>query len=163
MKTYHITSGILRQGDTLLMIQQGAMGETPYWFIPGGMVEHGELLEVALKREFQEETGVTVLDIGKLAYMVQVINETHQSMVYVFDVISHTGEISPNDPDDLIHDAQFMPIQDAIHALNGVLWLSMKQPLLAYLQSHVSAGAVWQYRQYDGANFELISRLPSSK
>ena len=161
MKTYHITSGILRQGDTMLMIKQGSIGETPYWFIPGGVVEHGELIEIALRREFQEETGVTVLDIGKLAYVVQVISETHQSLIYVFDVISYTGDINPNDPDNQIYDAKFMPIQEAIHALDGVSWLSMKQPLIAYLKSHVPSGAVWQYRQYGESDFELISRLPA--
>ncbi len=163
MKTYHITSGILRQNDTILMIKQGRADETPYWFIPGGMIEQGEHIETALKREIQEETGIVATHIGNLAYIVQVISHSHQSMIFVFDVTHFMGILTPDDPDNLIHDVQFMPTQTVIQELENVQWISMKQPLIAYLQSQAPAGTIWQYRQHGEFEYELVSRLPAQK
>jgi hypothetical protein len=39
----------------------------------------------------------------------------------------------------------------------------MKQPLIAYLQSQVPAGTLWQYRQHGEFEYELVSRLPAQK
>lgn len=163
MKTYHIASGILRQEDTILMIKQGKTDETPYWFIPGGMIEPGEHIENALKREIQEETGMIATHIGNLAYVVQVISHTHQTIAFVFDVTHFVGILAPDDPDNLIHDIQFMPVHAVIQELDRVAWLSMRQPLMSYLQSQSSAGTIWQYRQHGEFEYELVSRLPAQK
>lgn len=161
MKTYHIASGIIRKNDTMLMIQQGADDEKPYWFIPGGVIEAGETIETALKREIQEETGIISVQIGKLAYIVQVISDQHQTMAFVFDVPDYAGDLTPNDPDNLIHDSRWMRVSEAIHHADAILWLSMKQPLVAYLRGEAPHGTIWQYRQHGELEYELLSCLPS--
>lgn len=47
----------------LLLIRRGDSGK---WALPGGTLEWGETLRVAIEREVQEETGATVLSLGEL-------------------------------------------------------------------------------------------------
>ena len=53
------------------MVRQAGPGEEPAWTVPGGRVE-GEFVTDAVVREVREETGVTVLDPGCLAFTAPV-------------------------------------------------------------------------------------------
>lgn len=58
-----VAVGILMKdnGDVLLAQRPAGKAYEGYWEFPGGKVESGETVEEALKREFMEELGVTVL------------------------------------------------------------------------------------------------------
>lgn len=45
------------------------------WGVPGGKIEHGEKLEVALAREFLEETGLTIRDAQFLTVYEAIASE----------------------------------------------------------------------------------------
>jgi 8-oxo-dGTP diphosphatase len=59
--------GVLVAGRTpegrWLLIRRG---DTGTWAMPGGTLEWGETLRVALEREVEEETGATVTSVGRL-------------------------------------------------------------------------------------------------
>jgi 8-oxo-dGTP diphosphatase len=50
---------ILRRGS-ILLVQRGRTPLKGYWSLPGGLIEPGEKIEDALKREVREETGLIV-------------------------------------------------------------------------------------------------------
>jgi 8-oxo-dGTP diphosphatase len=160
MKTTHIASAIIRKDNHILMVQQ-ADEDGFYWFIAGGVIETGELLNDAIIREVQEEAGLTVNEVGKLAYVTQTYNpqEAHHSIAFVVEIDSWSGSLQINDPDNLIHNLAFVPISEAIERLNRAIWRPMREPLQAYLQGKAVSGAVWQYRQESFREFELISCL----
>ncbi len=58
-----VAVGILMKenGEVLLAQRPAGKPYAYYWEFPGGKVEKGETIEEALKREFMEELGITVL------------------------------------------------------------------------------------------------------
>ena len=50
---------ILRR-NSILLVQRGRSPLKGYWSLPGGLIETGERIEDALKREILEETGLIV-------------------------------------------------------------------------------------------------------
>ena len=72
----------------VLLIQR-ADGENK-WEFPGGQVEFGEDLEIALLREIKEETGLESICIGKLLYakIVKIRPERH---VVCLDYLSYAN------------------------------------------------------------------------
>jgi ADP-ribose pyrophosphatase YjhB (NUDIX family) len=51
---------VILDGDAILLIERGGEPLRGYWSLPGGVVETGETLEEAIRREMQEETGLDV-------------------------------------------------------------------------------------------------------
>jgi len=144
-----IAAGILRSGSHILLVQQqGKSDPLPSWAFPGGMVEDGELLTEALIREIGEETGLEVLQVGKLAYVTQMDNpiENTQSFAFVFWVAEWSGILKIDDPDGTILKAEFTPIKEAIRHLQENPWIAMAEPAVACLSGEEDPGKVWIYR-----------------
>ena len=78
------------------MVRQAGPGEEPFWVLPGGRVEPGELVTEALVREVQEETGIRVLDPGRVAFVAQVDErrESWYAMAWTFEVAAWEGELA---------------------------------------------------------------------
>ena len=52
---------VILDGDCVLLVQRGQEPLKGEWSLPGGVVELGETLEVALTREVREETSLEVV------------------------------------------------------------------------------------------------------
>jgi ADP-ribose pyrophosphatase YjhB (NUDIX family) len=62
------------------MIHQGAPGAEPFWSMPAGRVEDCELVTEGLVREVLEETGLEILDPGRLAFVFHIDNRRAEAL-----------------------------------------------------------------------------------
>src|SRR5271166_1135960 len=71
MQRVHLCTGILlRAGQVLLVASRYPNHPTPLWNLPGGRQEPYELLEGALRREFDEEVSLAI-EIERVAYVAE--------------------------------------------------------------------------------------------
>ena len=157
-----VVAALLRQADQILLVkQQGPSDPAPSWGLPGGVVKADEPLGEALRREISEETGLQLLELGRVLYAAQAreYKSGRRTTSFIFEAKGWQGEIAPADPDDLILDARFLPLETAIKALETLPWSVMREPAVAYLQGQTSPGALWLYRiQQDGQTC-LVERI----
>jgi 8-oxo-dGTP pyrophosphatase MutT (NUDIX family) len=64
--------GILIEEGCILLARHRRQGRT-YWTLPGGGVQEGETLVEALRREWLEETGITLADEPPLRFLLDVV------------------------------------------------------------------------------------------
>jgi 8-oxo-dGTP diphosphatase len=150
-----IAAGVLRRGGDLLMVLQAGPGEEPVWSIPGGRVEPREFVVDALVREVREETGIEVVEPGRLAFLAQVDDrkEGYFATVWTWEVASWRGEIAVADPDGFVLDAAWVPLEDATARLDLVSW----QPLTArYLRGTLDDRPLWARRVHEDGREEWL-------
>lgn len=80
---FHIgVYGILIKDKKILLIKKSRGAYKGMFDLPGGGIEFGEKIEDALKREFIEETGITIKDysfFGNNEYFCDYINDSKES------------------------------------------------------------------------------------
>jgi 8-oxo-dGTP diphosphatase len=151
------------------MIRQAAGGEEPFWSVPSGAVEDGELVTEALVREVLEETGLEVVDPGILAFVFQIDNRRPEQLhtsrgpgngylatVWTFEVAEYRGTLGPRDPDGLVAEARFLPVVEAIGHLARLEWQSMT---VAYLRGEIEPGSLHMQRWHAHGRIEDLGRV----
>jgi ADP-ribose pyrophosphatase YjhB (NUDIX family) len=168
----NIVAAIVRRGSDILLVHQQAPDDvTPAWALPGGRVEAGELFSEALAREVLEETGLQVVSEARLLYVCQMDNPAagrawsvgdtqpgSQSVAFIFAVDECAGEIACADPDELVSEAAFVPLPEALARLSQ-LPPAMGEPTLAWLRGEAPVGTVWCYRRQPDGQDRLVNRL----
>jgi ADP-ribose pyrophosphatase YjhB (NUDIX family) len=93
-----ICSAIARrdEAEILLVANDYKTGKPLFWNLPGGSVDPGEDLRHAVIRELFEETGLEVLQVDRLAWVVQIYSGPEQPslLVFAFEVIVRQGDIT---------------------------------------------------------------------
>jgi 8-oxo-dGTP diphosphatase len=158
-----VAIAILRQDEALVMVQQQAGPDTPpYWVLPGGLVEAGELIVEGLRREAREEAGVVVESIAHLACCCHIDRPAlnNQVLALIFEIDLWHGPLQIQDPDGEVLAVEITPLAEAIHRLatNGG-WPGIQTPLLAYLRGEAGPGSAWFYREEAGVQRLLASVL----
>jgi len=95
-------------GQSLLMVLQGQLHETPTWAVPGGSIEPGETPEQAALRETKEETSLDVRLLRRYT-VVDGVKTYGAYRVHYFEAEVQGGETGHNDPDDLVHRVAWVP------------------------------------------------------
>ncbi|MDP9314048.1 MAG: NUDIX hydrolase [Chloroflexota bacterium] len=141
---------ILHSHEGIVLVQQQhSAGSSPYWVVPGGLVEAGELVIDALMREVREEAGVEIDALARLVCVSQIDRPQHQAqtIAFIFELEAWHGTLAVKDPDREVLEVALVPRREAIERLqrNGG-WRGIQEPLLAYLHGDRNAGGMWFYR-----------------
>ena len=131
-----VAAGVLldRMGRVLLVANDwGRRGKIRYT-LPGGMVEPGETAVEAVVREVREETGLTVVEVEHLAYVVQVEDRRRRERTVAMAFrVRWKGLLNPHDPDGHIVEARFFDREALKERLGS--HLPLLEPLLYYLET----------------------------
>lgn len=92
---------IFRRG-AILLVERGREPLKGYWSLPGGLVEPGELLEDAVRREVQEETGLVVKPRWIHKIFERIIRDRSGDAEYHYVLIDYIckltgGKLRPGD------------------------------------------------------------------
>ena len=103
----------INEENQVLMVRQAAPGEDPKWTVPSGGIEEGESYEDCCIREFEEETGLKVEVVTKLQDKRGVNEQWGISFeLEYFQVRVVSGEISVQDPDELILEIAWKSVEE---------------------------------------------------
>jgi 8-oxo-dGTP diphosphatase len=100
--------GLCWESDKLLLVNHSLLSGNTLWSPPGGGLEYGETIEMAIRREFSEETG---LDVGRpsFAFGCEFVKEPLHALELFFNVVIQGGRLKAGyDPElQLIQDVRF--------------------------------------------------------
>jgi mutator protein MutT len=103
---------IIFRENCVLLVQRGKEPSFGKWTIPGGVVELGESLEEAVKREVMEEVGLEVDVKDLLVALDRVILDPEGRIEYhyiLLDFLCEAGSQEPR-PDSDVSDCLFVPL-----------------------------------------------------
>ena len=93
-KTVEVAVGVLIRQDGAFLLTTRPAGKVyeGYWEFPGGKLEEGESVEIALRRELQEEIGITIG--AAQAWKQELVDYPHALVRLNFcKVFEWTGEL----------------------------------------------------------------------
>jgi len=162
---FNVVQGILTYQGQILLVGNDYGYENLTWSLPGGRLEPGEQHPTALVREFQEETGLTVIS-GEMLYLVDARSQLdwRHYITAVFSVRPLTESL--NLPlvnctsDATVKQVRFVPFSEAATLLRSP---SLGEPLLNYLyQGEALERRYWAYPEYLRADWLPLEWPPSS-
>ncbi|MSV33991.1 MAG: NUDIX domain-containing protein [Bryobacterales bacterium] len=80
---------IIFEGDTVLLVERAGEPLKGWWSIPGGLLETGEKLEDALRREVLEETGLTVEILSRFDLFERIMRDAGGRAEYHYVLVDY--------------------------------------------------------------------------
>jgi 8-oxo-dGTP diphosphatase len=162
---HHVAVAIMRRDGSVVLVLQGAAGEKPFWALPGGVVDEGELVPEALVREVREETGLEIELPVPLAFVRQIDNRRlaaivggrpgggYLATVWTFEVDRWSGDLGSQDRDGFVKEARLLPVSEAVERLRRTHWLELAAD---YLEGRIEPGSLRFERWREGDRIDSI-------
>lgn len=80
---------LIFEDGNLLLVERAKEPLKGYWSLPGGIVEAGEKLEDAIRREVLEETGLEVEPLSMFEIFERIIPDAEQKAEYHYVLIDY--------------------------------------------------------------------------
>lgn len=80
---------VIFDGDRVLLIERGQEPLKGWWTLPGGLVETGERLDQALRREVLEETGLMVEPLTVAAIFERIMPDAEGRTEFHYVIIDY--------------------------------------------------------------------------
>jgi len=94
--------GIVICDNSVLLVERGREPQKGLWSLPGGVVETGETLEEAVRREVREETGLLVEPVAVVEIFERILRDREGRVEYHYVLIDYVctvagGQLAPAD------------------------------------------------------------------
>ncbi|MEN2975124.1 MAG: NUDIX hydrolase [Candidatus Caldarchaeales archaeon] len=83
---------LIISGSQLLLIKRAFQPSAGKWSIPGGVVELGEKVEEAVKREVREEVGIEIEDLQLLGVYDSIVRDENGDIKYHYIIIDYLAK-----------------------------------------------------------------------
>jgi len=93
---------LIFDGDKILLVERAGEPLKGYWSLPGGLLETGELIEDAVRREIREETGLDVQLLYRFDIFERIMRDDQGRPEYHYVLVDYIckivgGEMRPAD------------------------------------------------------------------
>ncbi len=89
---------LIFRDDCILLVERGKEPLKGYWSLPGGVVEAGETLEQAIRREVREETNLEVEIVRTLEIFERIMRDADGRPEYHYVLIDYLCRSASGDP-----------------------------------------------------------------
>jgi 8-oxo-dGTP diphosphatase len=159
VREWVVASGLVEAEEGLLLVKNLRRDGGVDWSPPGGVVEVAEGEDVAdgLTREVAEETGIIVSAWEGPVWEVEAIAEemSWHLRVEVHRALAWEGELSVDDPDGIVVDARFVPVEECALQMADA-WLPTHEPLAAWLAERWTDRRRYRYRVDGSARASMV-------
>jgi 8-oxo-dGTP diphosphatase len=161
VRQWLVGSALIENDDGLLLVANRRRDGRVDWTPPGGVIDEGEEVLAGLTREVEEETGLRVTEWAGPVYLVDAeAREAGWHMkVEVFRAVTYEGDLRIDDPDGIVEDARFVPIDECDAALVAT-WQLITEPVGAWLMERWTDVRTYRYRVAGATRAEMtVTRL----
>ncbi|MEA3019407.1 MAG: 8-oxo-dGTP diphosphatase [Actinomycetota bacterium] len=151
-----VGSALIESEGGLLLVANRRRDGRVDWTPPGGVIDEGEDVLGGLAREVEEETGLRVTAWQGPVYLLEAeaVEAGWHMQVEVHRAVTYEGELHVDDPDGIVEDARFVPI-DECEAVLRSSWQLITEPMGAWLTERHTDARTYRYRVAGATRAEM--------